>query len=155
VRYGNFVMPLTVLEFTIYDMPLIYNGQEIGYNQSMGLFDYAKIAWAPIPNQSMNTLIKKLTKLKRTTLALESGSGRGSLIIANMSAGDVLCYSRQKSTSQVIVMLNFSSVSKNVTFTGTAPSGTFLDYFKNEKLTINSSSSFNIPANGYLVLVKQ
>lgn len=154
-RYGSFVAPLTVLEFTIYDMPLIYNGQEIGYNQSMGLFDYAKISWTPVPNQSINTLIKKLTRLKRTTLALESGANRGTLLFYTMSAGDVLCYSREKGGSQVIVMLNFSAMAKDVTFNGTTPSGTFKDYFKNETVTVNSASSFSLPANGYVVLIKQ
>lgn len=154
-RYGNSVLPLTVLEFTIYDMPLIYNGQEIGYNHSMGLFDYAKISWTPMPNQIMNTLIKKLTKLKRTTLALESGSARGTITFYNMSSTEVLCYSRQKDTSQVLVMLNLSPSAKNVTFSGSAPSGTFNNYLDGGSQHVGDATSFDIPANGYKIFVKK
>jgi len=153
-RYGNFVMPLTVLEFTIYDLPLIYNGQEIGYNVSMGLFDYAKISWTPMPNQKMNTLIKKLTKLKRAVPALESGAGRGTLTFYDMSNPNVLCYSRTNGNSEVVVMLNLSSASKSVTFTNSSPSGSYENYLEGGTTTIDASSTITLPANGYLVFVR-
>ena len=79
-RYGNNVLPLAVLSFTIYDMPLIYNGQEIGMNKSMNFAEPVMVDWNPANKVYVN-LYQKLTRLKRTQPALEDGANRGALKI--------------------------------------------------------------------------
>jgi Glycosidases len=152
-RYGDALLPLTVLSFTVYDMPLIYNGQEVGMNKSMGLFDVSKVQWSPV-NQTVNNLIKKLTKLKRTQSALESGAGRGTLTTYQMTSDKVFAYSRKKGSNEVLVMLNFSTAPVNVRFNGQAPSGSFSNYLKTESLEFTSQTTITLPANGYAVYVK-
>ncbi len=152
-RYGTATLPLTVLEFTIYDMPLIYNGQEIGMNKSIGLFDNDKVAWTPV-NQTMSTLIKKMIALKRSSPALESGSGRGTLSVLGVNNSNVLAYSRKKGDSEVVVLLNFGSSPLAVRLSGNLPTGEFTDYLKGGKLTFSADAMISLPANGYAVYTK-
>lgn len=153
VRYGDALLPLTVLSFTIYDMPLLYNGQEVGMNKSMGLFDVSKVQWTPV-NQTVSGLIKKLTALKRTQPALESGAGRGTLTVHKMTSDKVYAFSRKKGNSEVVVLLNFSAAPVNVRFNGTVPSGSYSNYFKSETIEFSAQTSIALPANGYAVYVK-
>jgi hypothetical protein len=151
-RYGNNVYPLTVLMFTIYGMPLIYNGQEIGANQSMGLFEVNRVPWTPV-NTTMSNLIKKLTALKRTQPALEDGPNRGSYKKYNTNNSNVYAYSREKGNNEVLVMLNFSGSSVSFHFSGSAPSGTFTNYLEAGEKTFSTQTAVSIPAKGYLVFV--
>lgn len=152
-RYGTATLPLTVLEFTIYDMPLLYNGQEVGMNKQIGLFDNDKVAWTPV-NQTMSILIKKMIALKRSCPALESGSGRGTLNILGVNNASVLAYSRKKGSSEVVVLLNFASSPLAVHLSGSLPAGEFTDYLKGGKLTFSADAVISMPANGYAVYVK-
>ncbi|NDV81645.1 hypothetical protein D0T87_06565 [Bacteroides sp. 51] len=154
-RYGGFVLPLTVLYFTIYDMPLLYNGQEIGMNKTMGLFDANPVAWTPV-NTTMSNLIKQLTRLKRTQPALESGAGRGTLTRYQTTSSNVYAYSRKKGDSEVVVLLNFSSAPANTRFNGATPSGEFKNYLSTDtdKLTFTAQTTVTLPANGYAIYVK-
>ena len=43
--YGDNKYIFTVLYFTLYGMPLIYNGQEIGCDQVLNYFSDSKIDW--------------------------------------------------------------------------------------------------------------
>jgi len=152
-RYGNAVIPLTVLYFTIYDMPLIYNGQEIGANKVMGLFDVNPIPWTPV-NATMQNLIKKLIRLKHTQPALANGKNRGSLNYYNTSDNQVFVYSRKTENNEVVVMLNFSNAPVNFQFTGSAPAGKFSNYFNSGQQEFNTSGTINLAANSYAVYVK-
>lgn len=152
-RYGNSLLPLMVLYFTIYDMPLIYNGQEIGYNKQMSLFNSDVINWTNV-NQPVNTLLKKLTRLKRTTPALESGAGRGTLYTYATDQENIYAYVRKKGSSETVVILNFSDRAVTFKFTGSHPEGSFTNYFEGGKIEFGANSSLSLPANGYAVYVK-
>lgn len=152
-RYGNNLLPLMVLYFTIYDMPLIYNGQEIGYNKQMSLFNSDVINWTNV-NQPVNTLLKKLTRLKRTTPALESGVGRGTLYTYTTDQENIYAYVRKKGNSETVVLLNFADQPVTFKFIGNRPEGSFTNYFEGGKIEFGTNSSLSLPANGYAVYVK-
>ncbi|MCC8187553.1 MAG: alpha-glucosidase C-terminal domain-containing protein [Bacteroides sp.] len=152
-RYGQWLQPLTVLAFTIYDMPLIYNGQEIGMNQRMGLFDKDNVQWTPV-NTTMNTLIRQMTRLKRTQPALEGGPNRGSLTRQQVGNDQVYAYTRKKGNNKVVIFLNFASQSTTFGLNGTTVAGKYTDFLTGEEKELTSSSSFTIPANGYAIFVR-
>lgn len=152
-RYGNALLPLTALSFTIYDMPLIYNGQEIGMNKVMGLFDISPVQWTPV-NATIDALIKKLTRLRRTQPALESGSNRGTLNRYQTTSSNVYAYSRKRGTNEVLVILNFTNAPVQFKFSGSAPTGTFTDYLKKEETQFTTQTTLTLPANGYAIYVK-
>ena len=152
-RYGDNVYPLTVLLFTIYGMPLLYNGQEIGANKSMSLFNVSTVPWTPV-NTTMSDLIKKMITLKRTQPALEDGPNKGSYKKYTTNNSSVYAYSRTKGDNEVLVLLNFSTSGVSFNFSGTAPSGEFVNYFESGEVTFSTSTAVSIPAKGYKVFVK-
>ena len=152
-RLGASVIPLSVLYFTIYDMPLIFNGQEIGADKVMGLFDVSLVPWNQV-NPTMQALFKKLTQLKRTQPALANGKNRGALTFYNTSNNQVLAYSRKTEKNEVVVLLNFSNAPANFQFTGSAPVGKFTNFFNSGQQEFNTSGTVNVAANGYAVYTK-
>ncbi len=152
-RYGQWLQPLTVLAFTIYDTPLIYNGQEVGMGQRMGLFDLDKVQWTPV-NTPVQELIRQMTHLKRTQPALEGGPGRGSLTRQQTGNDYVYGYTRKKGDHEVIVFLNFASQTNLIRLNGTTVSGTYTNFLTGEEEELSVSSSLTIPANGYAIFVK-
>ena len=152
-RLGDNVIPLSVLYFTIYDMPLIFNGQEIGANKSMGLFDVNPVSWTPV-NPTIQTLFKKLTQLKRSQLALANGKNRGALNFYDVTDANIVAYSRKTADNEVLILLNFSKAPVNFRFSGTAPDGTFSNYLTNEKQTFGTTQNISLPAKGYAIYTK-
>ncbi|MDR0799052.1 MAG: T9SS type A sorting domain-containing protein [Dysgonamonadaceae bacterium] len=152
-RYGANVYPLTVLEFTIYGMPLLYNGQEVGVNKSMDLFGVSTVPWSSV-NTTMRDLIKKMVDLKRTQPALEDGASKGSYKKYTTNNGNIYAYSRTKGNNEVLVLLNFSSSAVSFNFSGSAPSGEFTNYLESGTATFSTSSAVSLPAKGYKVFVK-
>lgn len=152
-RYGTNVLPLTVLSFTIYDMPLIYNGQEIGMNKAMSLFEPSPVQWDPTNKIYLN-LFQKLTKLKRTQPALEDGANRGTLTVIPTNKDNVFVYSRKKGDNEVLVMLNFNNVAVNFKWSGEVPSGNFKDILTNEQKTFSATDGNVLMEKGYAVFVK-
>ncbi len=156
-RFQGNVFNMTVLFFTIYDMPLLYNGQEIGANKTMGLFDVSSVPWN-ISNQKMKTLVKDMVDLKHSQPALENGAGRGTLTFYNTDKNsDILVYSRKKGNNEVLVILNFAGNAINFKFTGTAPQGTFTDWLviKNpSEKQFNTTENVTVAANGFQVWIR-
>lgn len=152
-RYGANVLPLTVLSFTIYDMPLIYNGQEIGMNKSMNLFNYDPVKWDPANKIYLN-LFQKLTRLKRTQPALEDGANRGSLQIIPTNKDNVLAYTRTRGDNQILVVMNFNNTAVNMKWKDIIPSGTFKNYLTGESQTFNMNDGMILMEKGYAIFVK-
>ena len=155
-RFGANVFAITALFFTIYDMPLLYNGQEYGINQPIALFNVDIIKWGGV-NAKMKPLVKKMIDLKHSQPALENGKNRGSLTFFNTDKNSsVLVYTRAKSDNQVLVMLNFTDQPVEFSFTDNAPTGEFSDWLSTSKnkTEFSLNKKITIGANGYQVWVK-
>ena len=146
--FGDNQLPLTVLYFTLYDMPLIYNGQEIGYNKSIGLFNADTISWSN-PNE-ITTLMKSLTQMKRSLKALAGGKSRGQLEFQQTSNEDVLMYKRIKDDDEILVAINFSNDPISVE-APTSVSGKMKNCIDGEIVDFAELKQLSIPAKGYLV----
>ncbi len=154
-RFGTKLKALTVLYFTIYDMPLLYNGQEVGDDQQMGLFTKESVIWNN-STPEIETLIKKLSRLKRTTPALSGGSERGSIYIyPTDDMENIFAFQRKKGDSEVLVLLNFSSKSVSAQFAGNQPIGDFKNYLDGGTVNFANDPRFTLPANGYAVYLKK
>lgn len=151
-RYGNNVLPLTVLSFTVFDMPLIYSGQEIGMNKELWFSEVCPVEWEPVNKQYL-ALFRKLTALKRTQPALEDGAGRGSLKIYPTKDSNVFAYSRVRGANEVLVILNLGNYAARCRFTGEIPEGRFKDWLNNGYMEFDASG-IPLRENGYAVYVK-
>ena len=152
-HFGNLLRPMTVLEFTVYGMPLIYNGQEIQYKSGQVLLsEKTPINWSN-PDNDMNSLIKTLCNLKHTQPALNTGTENGTLINHDASNPNVYVYERRRDNSSVVVMLNLGGSPASFTISGALPGINGVDVFTGKKSTLVSGASFTLPAFGYAVYI--
>ena len=155
--YHKYVKPLTVLQFTVYGMPLIYNGQEIQYKSGgrVPISEKTPIDWSE-PDTTMTSLIKTLAHLKHTQAPLRTGSQSGKL--TNLTTTDdnsIYAYKRTLGDDNVIVLLNFSDEDKIVSIPTGLPTGKFRDAISGQEVDFTSTNTLTVPALNGSVYVKE
>lgn len=159
-KYGTNRYPLTVLAYTLYGMPLIYNGQEIGGNQPLDYFSDTKINWAAKDDKMRNT-IRTLTALKHAVPALADKTTVNWVTLSPANS-NVLAYTRKTADSEVLVVLNIGAQATTATLTGLTAgdwslwltSETIAQGTSRQQLTLAASQSVSLDAKGYRVYVK-
>ncbi len=157
--YGSNRYPLTVLAFTLYGMPLIYNGQETGGNQILDYFSDAKIRWSDRDSKMLGTL-RTLTALRHECPALGNRVEFNWVTVTNNSS--VLAYTRKLGESEVLVVLNMAATDGNATLTGLTAgqwslwlnSETIAQGTSRKQATLSTTQTFNLDAKGYRVYVR-
>lgn len=157
--YGANKYVLTTLFFTIYGMPLLYNGQEVGNDQILDYFHDTKINWNNNDAKMTNT-IRTLVALRHSQPALANGT---TTTFLNTDSGNVLAYTKTSSNNTVLVMLNLGNTETTVTVNG-VNAGTYRQWLDCNTIasgptsnlqTLTPTSKFILPAKGYSVLVKE
>ena len=163
-QYGNNAYAFTVLTFTLYGMPMLYNGQETGYLMSRKLdyFNRTPINWNSVDNKMFNT-VKALTALKHSCDALiDNGDRAAEVTFLNTGNNNVMAYTRHHNEQTALVVLNLGTSSVSTVVSG-LEAGSWkraIDVSNIDQgltdipVTLNSTQSFTIPAGGYQVYVK-
>lgn len=158
-KYGNNRYPLTVLVHTLYGMPLIYNGQEVGGNQALNYFQDTKIDWTAKDDKMRNT-IRTLTALKHAVPALSDDATVNLITVSgNVNA---MAFTRKLGDSEVLVVMNMNTSAGNATITGLTAgawslwltSETIAQGTSRKQETFGTSKTINLEAKGYRVYVK-
>lgn len=157
IVYGPNLKPLTILEFTLYGMPLIYNGQEIQYKSGgrVSLAERTPIDWSD-PDSDMTALIKKLIDLKHTHPALKTGMSAGYLENLVTTKEDVIyAYKKIAGKDDIVVMLNFSDKPQQFQIKKGLPKGKYKDIISGETMQMEGTASFTLPPHGGAVYTKE
>ena len=161
--YGENKYAFTVLIFTLYGMPLIYNGQEIGGEQLLDYFSDAKIDWSQKDKKMYNT-IKTLANLKHTVNAFKDGKNkeeRGTVTWIN-SDGQVAAYIRRNGNNEALVVINLGE-QIDITLNGVTEgpyiqyldSKTVANYISQKYIDLTSNPTISLDKRGYAVYVLQ
>ncbi len=152
----------TVVEFTAFGMPLIYNGQEIGHRNIIYPWEKNNINWGSV-NKKMQNTIRTLCALKHTQAALQNGTEleRGTFRLLQTNNKSVMAYSRQKGDNEVVVLLNMGD-STSVTIQGMTAakyeqwldSETIKDGTTKSEWQLTDSCTIFLEKKGYAVFVK-
>lgn len=153
--YGEHRYGLSVLEFTLQGMPLIYNGQEIGDPDTLNYFTDAKVKWQRVDHKMLNTI--------RTLIALHhqqpSLAETAPVEFLDTNDSNVLAWKR----NNVVVMVNFGGYDVEVIIPALA-AGNYQQWLNSRTIlngpsisdcTLSGSSPLKLEANGYAVYVKQ
>lgn len=159
-KYGNNRYPLTVLAYTLYGMPLIYNGQEVGGNQALNYFTDTKINWTMKDDKMRNT-IRTLTALKHTVPALDDKTAVNWVTLSPANS-NVLAYTRKVGNSEILVVLNMATQASSATLTSITAgdwslwlnSETIAQGVSRKQQTFSSTQTITLDAKGYRVYVK-
>ena len=163
--FGNNVPPLTVMEFTLYGMPMLYNGQEIGYRPVQDYFNKSLINWSS-PDKKLQNTIATLIALRHTQPALSSGkkAERGTTTFLDTDQKTtVLCYKREKDDNQVVVAVNLSTDSATFTIQG-VDEGNYAQWLNSATVQngttltprhLTANPTLTLGGKGYAVYVKE
>ena len=163
-QYGNNAYAFTVLTFTLYGMPMLYNGQETGYLMSRKLdyFNRTPINWNSVDNKMLNT-VKALTALKHSCDALiDNGDRASEVTFLNTGNNNLIAYTRHHNAQAALVLLNLGTSAVNTVVSG-LEAGEWKLAIDVENISagltatpvnFSASQSFSVPAGGYKVYYK-
>ncbi len=99
-------MTFATFIFTIYGIPLIYNGQEVGDPKHLTLFDKTAINWKIKGANEIRRFYKALIDLRKTNSIFTEGTLSK---IENNKPKQIVSFCRQLGDQTAIVVLNFSN----------------------------------------------
>ena len=152
--YGDNKYSFTVLIFTIYGIPLIYNGQEIGGEQILSYFSDSKINWNNYDSKMYNT-IRTLTALKHSVDAFKDGNNneRGTVNWIN-SNGQIAAYIRKNGNSEALIVLNLGD--KTDIILNGVTEGKYIQYLDSKTIASQiSKKNVNLSSNPTISLEKR
>ena len=153
--YGDNRYALTVLDFTFYGMPLIYQGQEIGDPDTLNYFTDAKVKWDRVDRKMLNT-VRTLIALHHQQPSLSAAAAVEFLPTNNAS---VLAWRR----GNVVAVVNLAETDVKVLVDG-LDEGDYDQWLNSQTIAIApackavslaSSEPIALEAKGYAVYVKQ
>lgn len=151
-RMGDAVNQMAALSFVLPGMPLIYNGQEAGFNRRLAFFEKDSIDWKSLADYT--PLYQKLDKLRNDNPALWSGNEGGAIQpIDNNQPTVVFSFKRTKSDNSIIALFNFSNSSVEVTLNDVALEGEFTQFGDGNKVH-TQELTLTLPAHGYAIYTK-
>lgn len=137
-RFGDAYKTMAALTF-VWEaaMPLIYTGQEVGYDHSFKFFDRD-----PIPHYKENdytAFYKKLITLKHNQKALMAGERGARVIEIENNAKDcMMTFVREAGDSRVVAIMNLSPYTIQADFNTGIYAGIYNDAISGEKMILHS-----------------
>lgn len=128
-RYGAGLGSFAILAYTLPGMPMMYTGQEVGFNHPFEFFVQDPV----IPDYTSNdftTFYEMLNSLKATHPALNANNPEGSMVQYPAVSQDVAAFSRTAPGDNVTVIANLSNSANQLTFPDLTPNvDGLVDYF--------------------------
>ena len=153
-RFGDSLEVMTALTF-LWEaaMPLIYTGQEVGYDHSFEFFDKDHI-----PHYEPNAhteLYRKLINLKHSQKALQAGEKGGRIIEIENNAKDCLMtFVREKDDSRVVAIMNLSPYTIHADFNNGIYAGHYTNAITGEEVLLPVHLEYDIKPWDYTILYK-
>ena len=153
-RFGDSLEVMTALTF-LWEaaMPLIYTGQEVGYDHSFEFFDKDHI-----PHYEPNThteLYRKLINLKHSQKALQAGEKGSRIIEIENNAKDCLMtFVREKDDSRVVAIMNLSPYTIHADFNNGIYAGHYTNAITGEEVLLPVHLEYDIKPWSYTILYK-
>jgi cyclomaltodextrinase / maltogenic alpha-amylase / neopullulanase len=138
-----------VLAFTYPGVPLIYNGEEIGSDKKLSLFEKVAIHWSD--GQDFRELYETLGSLRREHTALRQGTYSS---VPNSAGASVYSFIRTKGEDTVLVAINFGSAAVKAKLKLPATSKSrWKDFFTNMNvLMTNDQVEIQLSPLGFVIL---
>ncbi len=114
-RMGEAVRSFAVLTYLLPGMPLIYSGQEAGFDHRLAFFEKDEIDWSD--PQDFTSFYTELNRFKKEQKALQAPGRSGVMSeIGNDRLQSVWSFRRTNENSEVVALLNLSDETVSVTF---------------------------------------
>ena len=121
-RGANGSMAAFVVAAYMKSVPMVYNGQEIGYNQRINYFSAVPINWNN-PDTNLLSQYKKIIAFRKTSNAIKSGAYTG------YSTNAISAFTMQKDNETVLVLSNLTNTTTNYIIPATLATTSWKDAF--------------------------
>ena len=155
-RFGAALDVMTAMTFLMPStMPLIYTGQEVGYDHSFEFFERDAIpAECYVENRSTE-LYRRLSALKHRELALAAGERGGEVVEIENNAKDcMMTFVREVRGSRVVAIVNLSPYTIHADFRTGIYAGKYIDALSGERVALQDHVERDIAPWQYQILVK-
>ncbi len=139
-RFGEALNLMSVFTFVAPNsMPLIYTGQEVGYDHSFEFFDRDPIPTDRYAANEHTEFYKKLTSLKHSFKSLQAGEMGGAWTTINNNAEDcLLILVRETINDRVVAVMNMSPYTIEAQYNTGIYAGAYIDGLSGEQTTLPS-----------------
>jgi len=119
-RMGEAARAFAALSYVLPGMPLIYNGQEVGFNRRLLFFEKDEIDW--IDKSDYTSFYSNSNRLRKANPALHSQEQGAKLVeIKNSVPEAIWSFERKVEGNRVIAIFNLSDKAQHVAFDGNYP----------------------------------
>lgn len=155
-RFGASLEVMTALTFLMPStMPLIYTGQEVGYDHSFEFFERDAIPAELYRENRTTELYRRLIALKHRERALDAGERGGDMIEIDNNAKDcMITLVREVGDSRVVAILNLSPYTIHADFNTGIYAGTYRDALSGERVELAEHVERDIAPWHYQILVR-
>lgn len=114
-------------------VPLIYNGQEVGFNTMLPFFQNTstKINWDVNPD--ILEEYKKLIAFRKSSDAIMNGT------LETFHTADIMAFKRKSGDEEVVVLVNLRNNTDDFILPGTMANSQWINALTNETITINET----------------
>ncbi len=149
-RFGTGHKAFAVLMATLDGMPLLYSGQESAVDRQYAFFGKDEIAWG---NYRYSGFYKTLFRLKQRNRALWNGNEGGRLRkIPTGRDAFVYAFIREKEGEAVVVIINLSGLTQEITLQGNYPAGAYTNVFDQSPVRLTTCMGLRLQPWEYLVM---
>ena len=155
-RFGRALEVMTAMTFLMPStMPLIYTGQEVGYDHSFEFFERDPIPSATYVENRTTELYRRLTALKHGEAALAAGERGGEMIEIENNAKDcIMTFVREVAGSRVVAIVNLSPYVIHADFNTGIYAGLYRDALSGARVRLDEHVERDLQPWSYQILVK-
>ena len=155
-RFGAALDVMTAMTFLMPStMPLIYTGQEVGYDHSFEFFERDAIPASAYVENRTTELYRRLSALKHREMALAAGERGGEVIEIENNAKDcMMTFVREVRGSRVVAIVNLSPYTIHADFRTGIYAGKYIDALTGERVVLDDHVERDIAPWQYQILVK-
>ncbi len=153
-RMGNSVKTMAALSFVMPGMPLIYSGQEVGFNKRLKFFEKDQINWND--SLSLTPFYKKLVELRRSKSVLYAGEKGADLFrVKTSSDSSIFAFTRANETEKLFAIFNLTALEQSISLTGEDYVGVYTNYFTNEEKNFNREEKLVLKPWEFFIYLKK
>lgn len=153
-RMGESVKTFAALSFVMPGMPLIYSGQEVGFNKRLKFFEKDQIIWND--SLGLTPFYNKLVGLKKSNTVLAAGD-KGADVFRIKTTNDscIFAFTRKNETEKIFAIFNLSANEQNIAFEGEDFIDDYSDYFSGESKAFKKDEKMVLKPWEFHIFIKK
>jgi glycosidase len=151
-RLGDAAEMFAVFTYVIPGMPLIYNGQEAGFNKRLDFFEKDLIDWK---ESDFTKFYSKLNIIKEENKAIWNGLNGGSIdFIENSKDENGIVILRNNLDNKLLAIFNINSQEKSIKIESEKIVGNYIDFENNKSISITNKLELVLKPWSYKLFFK-